>query len=771
MTRQTNFGGGELGPLMWGRTDLPVYARGLRRCRNFFVSHEGMAISRPGTQFVAPTKLARKRTRLLPFVYSDTQAFVLEFGELYIRLHAHGAVVESAPGVPLEVVTPYTEADLPALRFAQVGAVMTLTHPAHPAYELRAPAWTLTPVQYGTPSDGITGAPMMPIIVGADGLTKAMPMLVDNPAGSLFVLDAAHPPREWRWLVTTLLRHKTTGRTAETRPVEISRYYDGADPGTVNPMPSDHMVVLYPFLDSATAVAGRGVLIRTPDFGAPVRPLPANWDVIGLCYYRGRGSLSAGGKASLYGFVGVTDRAGDFFDLGESPDYQTPPPQGFSPFANYEYPVAVAFFGERRVLGGTNLRPATLLPSALGDYGNHDVPALSIATQALEFELAANTRQAIRHLATMRHLIVLTDSAIWRFSGTALEPLGPDSVEARPVDAVGSALTAPLIVDGAMLWVRNKGRGVRALLPDGDSYQGTDITTQSRHLFVGGEGFGHIGTRQLVDWAYAEDPWGLVWAVRDDGVLLSLTFSRERQTAGWARHDSPDPQGVEGRAFHCAVCAIPEDGEDFVYVSVLRGSQWCVERFASRVINDAPSDGCCVDSAVMFQGVPTDTFTGLEHLEGRDVWFTSSGPNPPFGPLRVVDGSITLPEVPLANATAPGTQDDPWLIGYIGLRFVPELETLDVGAGDSKLAQKATARVGVEVSSSRGLSVGQDFNHLEEWEQRDVGDGYVAPSAATELIDIPVTSTFDKAARAAIRQTLPLPVTVLAITRITDQGS
>lgn len=765
MTRQTNFGGGELSPLMWGRTDSPLYARGLRRCRNFFVSQEGMAVSRPGSLFVAETKLPLKRTRLIPFIYSDTQAYVLEFGEGYIRFHAHGARIESAPGVPLEVATTYLEAELPAIRFAQVGALLTLTHPAHRVMELRATVdplvWTLTPGQFGPPSDGLTGAPMNLVLKGADGAAKPMCMLVDNPAGSLFLVDAAHPPREWRYLLTALLRHKTSGRTAETRPVEVSRYYDGATGGSVNPLPTDRFIVLY---------QDKPVLIRTPDFGAAVNPLPANWDVIGMCVYRGRGSLSAGGRASLYGFVGVTDRAGDFLDIGEQPDYLTPPPQGFDPFSNVEFPVAVAFFQERRVLGGTNLREATLFPSATGDYGNHDVPALPIATQALEFELAANTRQAIRHLATMGHLIVFTDAAVWRVGGTAQEPLGPDSVEARTVDKVGCGIVPPLEVDGSLLWARNKGRGARALVLEGGEYFGSDISKHSSHLFVGGEGPFAIGTRKLLGWAYAEDPWGVVWAVREDGALLSLTYSREHHMAAWARHDSPEANG--SNAFHCSVCAIPEDGEDFVYVAVLRGGTWCIERFASRVINDSPTDGCCVDSALKFEGEPTDTITGLPaHLEGRDVWFTSSGPNPPFGPLRVVGGSITLPEVPADNAIKPGSEGDPWLIGYVGIRFTPELETLDVGAGDSKLSQKATARVGVEVSSSRGLSAGQDFEHLEEWEQRDVAAGYLAPSAASDVLDIPVTSTFDKGARAAIRQTLPLPVTVLAITRVVDSGS
>lgn len=761
--RQTNFGGGELSPLMHGRTDLPLYGRGLRTCRNFMVTREAMAVSRPGTAYIAKTKLYAKRVRLIPFIYSDTVSYVIEAGEKYFRLFTRGAAVESAPGVPLEVVTPYLEADLPELRWAQTGAVLTITHPRHPPKELRAPTWTFTSVQFGPPSDALTGAPMQPCLVGADNQVKPMPLLVDNPTDTLFVLDAAHAPQEWRWLITTLFRHKTDGRTAESRPVEISRYFDGSSMATVKPLPTDRLVVLYP---------DRGVLIRIPDFGSPLSPKPANWDVIGMCVYRGRGSLTAGGRASVYGLVGTTDRAGDFFDAGKEPDYLTPPPQGFSPFAQAEYPVAVAFFEERRVFGGTPLRPATLFTSATGDYGNHDVPALPIATQALEVELAARTRQAVRHLATMGHLIVLTDTAVWRFGGTAGEPLGPTTMEARTIDDVGSDFVQPLMVDGSLLWVRNKGRGARALVRNGDGYTGLDVSLHARHLFVGGEGVGSLGTRQVRDWAYAEDPWGVVWVVLNNGQLLSLAYSREHGMSAWARHDSKaGADDNDWATLFTSVCSVPEGGEDAVYVVVLRGNEWRLERMASRVDNDSPEDGCCVDSAVKYSGVPTDTITGLEHLEGREVWFTSHGTNPPYGPLRVVGGAVTLPEVPLPNAVAPDTQDDPWLIGYVGLRFVPDLETLDAfGSAEGRLRAKATSAIGFEVDDSRGLAVGQDFAHLEEWEQRDVGDLYLATSPDTELVVMPVGSTYDRGARACLRQTKPLPVTVVGLTREVDVG-
>lgn len=168
--RQTSFAGGELSPRLWGRTDLELFGHGARRLRNFFVSPQGAAVSRPGTQLLVAAKTAD--VVLLPFVFSDTVSYVLELGAGYVRVH-HS--VDGYTGI--ELATPYAAADLPALQWAQTGSTLTLTHVNYAPKEIHSPVlvaglptpWSIQDCRFGPPSDGATGPSMQASFVKIDG--------------------------------------------------------------------------------------------------------------------------------------------------------------------------------------------------------------------------------------------------------------------------------------------------------------------------------------------------------------------------------------------------------------------------------------------------------------------------------------------------------------------------------------------------------------------------------------------------------------------------
>lgn len=92
-TYQPSFTGGELAPSMHARTDLAKYGVGLKTCRNFMIHPHGGVSTRPGFEFVAEVKDSTKRVRLIPFRFNVSQQYVLEFGDLYMRVHKDGGVV------------------------------------------------------------------------------------------------------------------------------------------------------------------------------------------------------------------------------------------------------------------------------------------------------------------------------------------------------------------------------------------------------------------------------------------------------------------------------------------------------------------------------------------------------------------------------------------------------------------------------------------------------------------------------------------------------
>jgi hypothetical protein len=764
--RQVAFTGGELSPLLWGRTDLPVFGRGLRRMRNFFPAKHGSAVSRPGTTFCGYPKVTNPFPtvlRLVPFVYSDSQSFVLEFGKEYIRFWSQGALVKNA-GVPVEVVTPFQSLD--SLRFVQSGDVLTIVaaRGGPGPYELKRLSntnWTLSLVTF---------ANLQPYWRDEDGTVTQKPLFVTP----LPPVDSQS--REWQYAVTCIGKVIATGETFETLPQIVDSQYDGTDGGGAGGHGADAPVFVSQSPKHTISPANPMTIKRGITATPPADPgSGATWLPLGYNYYRGRGGL--------FGFVGTTTTR-EFVDVGEAPDYARQPPRGTQPFTANEFPNAVTYFQERLAYGGSLQRPSRLILSATGDYKDFDAHTLPVAGEALDLTLAARKREEVRFLVPHTKLLALTDSSVRSLAGSN-GPLDFDNLNSQLEEEVGCAeLGGPLLVDGAVLFPRVKGFGVRALAFDWNrqGYVGQDVSTASQHLFLGPAqpnggslklpstvplGWSTSGTtnwRAIYSWCHAQDPWDIVWAVTGDGNLLSLTYSQEQQIAGWARHDTD--------GWFLSVASIPDVGpsgelEDYVYAVVMRktatGYSNMIERFTSRTFYGTPFDGICLDCAVQYSGPPTQTITGLVHLRGKQVYVTGVG-NPVFGPYDVgFAGTVTLEDMPLANNGAN-------VVLYAGLGFTPELELLDIAQAEGRAQQKTVKAVIFEVDNARGLKAGSDFDDLVEWRQREVADSFAAPGLATAAVRIRTKGKYALTGRAALQQSLPLPVTVVGITREVDVG-
>ncbi len=143
------FNAGELSPLLEGRTDISKYYSGCRTLENFLVLSYGGVTKRPGSEYIASAKAADEAVRLIPFEFSTTQAYILEFGDEYIRFYRNGGQILDG-GSPYEISSPYdTDAgtDLFEIQFVQSADTMYLVHPDYAVRELTRTdhtAWTLT---------------------------------------------------------------------------------------------------------------------------------------------------------------------------------------------------------------------------------------------------------------------------------------------------------------------------------------------------------------------------------------------------------------------------------------------------------------------------------------------------------------------------------------------------------------------------------------------------------------------------------------------------
>jgi hypothetical protein len=148
-TIQTSFVGGEFAPALFGRTDISQYANACAILENFLIRPYGSIISTPGTEFISACKTGGSTSivRLIQFVFSRTDSYIIEMGVGYFRFYTNGAVVVSPGTTPYEIAHTYTASEIFDVQFSQVNDIIFLSHKDHRTQKLTrlaSTSWTLT---------------------------------------------------------------------------------------------------------------------------------------------------------------------------------------------------------------------------------------------------------------------------------------------------------------------------------------------------------------------------------------------------------------------------------------------------------------------------------------------------------------------------------------------------------------------------------------------------------------------------------------------------
>lgn len=745
---QRSFGAGELAPALYARADSAKYAMGLRQCHNWLVHKAGGASNRPGTHYVASCKTNSPTVQLIPY-FSEVvgESMLLECGAGYIRFYLQGAQVNvagvgayngatayvigdlvlqggvnyyckanstgNAPpnaafwypltGTIFEVPTGFA-GDLPA--WSQNGRTITLTHHLHPAQELTFISLTRWTIRDLNPQPG-----------------------VQPPTGlGLFTVNPG--VRTYAYVVTAAKADSYEESEASGQAI---------DAGIAEPTPDKPITLTWD--DPAL-------------FGLPI---PAEFYV--YCDPYGNG---------IYGFIGtaaylpVFGTSIQFRDPGLVPDFTVTPPIPQPHFAVAgEYPSCVAHYQQRRFFGNTDHAPDAVFASRVGLPSNFGISSPLQDDDALIFRLAANQHNPVRHLVPLKQLIVLTDAGGWIVEGGTDGALAPQSINANQHIYAGCSSVRPVVVGNAILYVQARGTILRDVQfnINVDGLAGRDLTIFSSHLFGRG--------KSIRDLDYQPSPDSIIWVVREDGYMLGLTYLPDQDIWAWHRHSTGllNADGTPGDGFFWSVCVVSEDDEDAVYFIVRRSVNGAtvryIERLATREIVDFDLDCHFVDAGLTYVGAPVNNVGGLGHLVGKVCAVLGDG-------AVIFNGDSTAANA--ANFTVNGGGTFPVVFPaayskiHVGLpiRFA-EIETLDIDepAGGVRDKQKRVPIVTALVDkSSRGFSAGPDTTHLSL---------YRAPSyepAADEFtgqVEIAIQATFNKYGRVLIRQTDPLPVTILAV--------
>jgi hypothetical protein len=121
------FARGEVNPLMFGRVDVDPYTACLDKCRNCWVRPYGVVSRMVGSEYITNTKNNGK-ARLLRFVFSAQDSYIIECGAGYFRFFNNGGYVVNGNNEVYEISNPFTEAQLKTIKYVQLDDVIKIVY-------------------------------------------------------------------------------------------------------------------------------------------------------------------------------------------------------------------------------------------------------------------------------------------------------------------------------------------------------------------------------------------------------------------------------------------------------------------------------------------------------------------------------------------------------------------------------------------------------------------------------------------------------------------
>lgn len=401
------------------------------------------------------------------------------------------------------------------------------------------------------------------------------------------------------------------------------------------------------------------------------------------------------------------------------------------------YPSATGFYEDRLVFAGSKGFPQTFWTSKTGDYYNFGTSIPSADDDGITATLNGGQMNGIKAIIAFGEMLLLTAGGEFKVSGGGKAITG-SNVLSQPQEYRGVSDVNPVTIGSRIIYVQHQGNIIRDLAYnyDVDKYTGDDLNLLASHLFEG---------HKIISMTYQQIPNSIVWCVRDDGLLLGLTYIKEQDIYAWHQHTTAGGKFV-------SVCNIGGATEDKLYAVIERGGQYYVEIMESRDKSTNVEDQFFVDSGITYEGEPTDEISGLEHLEGYTV-------------AILADGNV-LPQQTVENGKV--------LLGnkykkvHVGLPIDAEIKTLpiDFTAQDGTYLsrKKRIAAVTLLLKDSRGGLFGMKENELDEFKWRS-NEAYGEPiSLQTGKFKVTIKSaTYDETQQIIIKQPDPLPMTVLSL--------
>lgn len=682
---QTTMGAGELAPRAQGREDTENYFQGLKKCENFLLTPFGGAERVPGTMYAWTAKYANKRCRLIEFVYSANDAYIIEMGEKYFRFGKGNGQLALTDATAWVTGTGYAVGD-----FVKESSTIYYCVESHTsgvfATDLAADKWVEQSIyEVPTPYQEDELRQVHYVTTGDIGYfaNENHPVYKISRFGDVNwtfeELDYIYPP----FYPTNTISSKTMSPSATTGNITITssvNYFDSSVVGSYIQISSGGSVGYAKVTGYTNAKTVSATVIKA--FGATTAS--DNWNI----------------------------------SIGE--------------FAGY--PDTVVFHDQRLFM----MNRITIWGSRTGSFEDFELG--DSADYGIRITLASNNVNDGVWLDSIRELAIGTIGGCFIASNVSDATAIPN---VRKQNAYGSAAIQPKKISSYTYFATKNNKKIREIVYnfDLDGYQAVDVTLLSEHILGSG----------VEELAYQQEPYNIMWCLREDGEIAGMNREPEQNVLGWFRVK----EDLRTEDKYESVAVVPSDEEDRVWFAVKRKVNGSFVRYIEYMtpINFETKDDCFfVRSGLEYNGASTTTLSGLDHLEGEEVCVFSDGAVQPC--LTVENGSVTL-----TNAVTRAV---------IGLNYSSTLVTLNIARGSaigtSQSKKKRVYEAILRFYRTISGKIGIEGSSLDTIPFRNTQDpmGESSPLFSGDKI-IPIRGGWDREWNIEIKQDLPLPMTITNI--------
>ena len=752
---QPSFATGEISPDVASRVDLDKYQSALLQAENVFIRPYGSAYRRPGMEYkaFAPNILGDDPARLQEFAVDVDTSYLLLFtsGKLYIYREVSNVLT-----LKKTINTPFTNDDLPKLRFAQSADVMFIASGTNPVKVLTRKSdtnWTLAdfvprPGYFDTTTN-VSGTTITPSARGGSNIT-----LTYSGSDDLFT------GQEDNWVKIT--------QRVEVQVKNMNLSANGTSEYTTQGMLAG---------ETGWSVVSHGTW--TGWFRIEYSDDNTTWNTLReytsdddfnvtesgtfdeQTYIRLTGKITSGKlKSQLTRLAYMNEGMARITSVTDGQTASAAVTKRFayaSASENWElgswseaygYPSCVTFFQDRLCFAANDRQPYMVWMSRTGDYynfGTERVDGTLTDDSAVAISFISRKDYRILHLMAEADLLVMTEGNEWIINGS--ETVTPTNVTPRVQTSRGTTDVTPIMIGGQMIYVQRRGRTVRDMQYNftTDSYDGMDLTILAKHL---------TQDATIIDAAYRQEPDYMAFFVLDDGTCACLTYVNEQKVFAWCRIVT------DGKILAVEKIAGADHDEVFFVVQHMGGIGATIEKLSFYPHTGTPNDYIMLDCSKKGTQVASNTVTA-SWLAGSTVDVLADGRY-----IRDLEangsGTVTLP-----------VECTKYVIG-LPYKSVWELPNIEMQLNDGTLQgrRKKVAEVILRLDKSLGGRVGINTDKTDVIKYDELMNQNVTLYSGEKIVTVPNVTAggFNDRGRVVIESEDPYPLSISSIVRAVVPG-